>query len=59
MLFRLLIQVIQFKMLTIIYKLTKLKKKILDRDKYITTLEFNKSTAERFTARLKQAKLAS
>ena len=46
-------------MLTIIYKLTKLKKKILDRDKYITTLEFNKSTAERFTARLKQAKLAS
>ena len=59
MLFRLLIQVIEFKMLTIIYKLTKLKKKKPDRDKYITTLEFNKLMAESFTARLKQAKLAS
>ena len=58
MLFRLLIQVIQFKKLTIIYKLTKLKK-IPDRDKYITTLEFNKLTAESFTARLNQAKLAA
>ena len=30
-----------------------------DHDKYITTQEFNKLTAENFTARLKQANLAS
>ena len=32
--------------------------KIPDYSKYITTLEFNKLTAENFTARLKQANLA-
>ena len=39
----------------------KLKKKITDHnhDKYITTPEFNKFTAETFAARLKQANLAS
>ena len=30
-----------------------------DHDKYITTPEFNKLTSENFTARLKQANLAS
>ena len=30
-----------------------------DHDKYITTQEFNKLTSENFTARLKQADLAS
>ena len=30
-----------------------------DHDKYITTQEFNKLTAENFTTRLKQANLAS
>ena len=30
-----------------------------DHDKYITTQEFNKLTSENFTARLKQANLAS
>ena len=42
-------------------KLMKLKKKITDHshDKYITTLEFNKLTAENFAARLAQANLVT
>ena len=38
-----------------------LKLKILDHDhsKYITTQEFNKLTAENFTARLKQANIVA
>ena len=43
----------------IIQKLVKLRKKIPNHDNYITTLEFNKLTAENFTARLKQADLVS
>ena len=43
----------------IIQKLVKLRKKIPNHDNYITTLEFNKWTAENFTARLKQADLVS
>ena len=43
----------------IIQKLVKLWKKIPNHDNYITTLEFNKLTAENFTARLKQADLVS
>ena len=40
-------------------KLVNLKKKLTDHkhEKYITTPEFNKSTAENFAARLVQAKL--
>ena len=39
-------------------KITEIEKKLTDhnQDKYITTLEFNKLTAENFAARLKQAK---
>ena len=42
-------------------KLIKLKKKKLDhgRDKYITTQEFNKLTADNLSARLAQANLAT
>ena len=39
--------------------LTAVENKILDHSKYITTPEFNKSTAENVTARLKQANLAN
>ena len=42
-------------------KISEIEKKILDDDhgEYITTQEFNKSTADNFAARLKQANLAS
>ena len=42
-------------------KLVKLKKKLTDHkhDKYITTPEFNKLTAENFAERLKQVNLVS
>ena len=42
-------------------KLLKLKKKLIDHDhdKYITTPEFNKLSAEAFDARLKQADLVT
>ena len=43
-------------------KVAEIEKKILDHDhnnKYIATQEFNKLTAETFTARLKQANLAT
>ena len=39
--------------------LTAIENKIPDRSKYITTAEFNNLTAETFTARLKQANLAT
>ena len=39
--------------------LTAFENKIHDHSKYITTPEFNKLTAENFTARLKQANLAT
>ena len=39
--------------------LTATANKIPDRSKYITTAEFNNLTAETFTARLKQANLAT
>ena len=39
--------------------LTAVENKILDHSKYITTPEFNKTTAENATARLKQANLAN
>ena len=44
--------------MTITQTFLKLKKKILhhNHDKYITTQEFNNITAERFNARLAQAK---
>ena len=60
-LFKLLILLIQFKKLPITQKLVKLKRKYLSlkHNKYITTPEFNKLTAENFAARLKQANLAS
>ena len=45
--------------LTITQKLVKLKITNYDRDKYITPPEFNKLTAETFSARLAQANLAS
>ena len=38
-------------------KITEVEYKIPNHDKYITTPEFNKLTAENFTARLKQANL--
>ena len=40
-------------------KIDKTEKKIPNRDKYITTKEFDKITAEHFAGRLKQAKLAT
>ena len=42
-------------------KISVIEKKILDDDhgEYITTQEFNKSTADNFAARLKQGNLAS
>ena len=43
-------------------KINEIEKKITDHDhsnKYITTLEFNRLTAENFAARLKEANLAS
>ena len=36
-------------------KISEVEYKIPNHDKYITTLEFNKLTAENFTAKLKQA----
>ena len=48
--------------LTMTQKLVKLKKKNTNRDhsnKYITTQQSNKRTAEKFVARLKQANLAT
>ena len=39
--------------------LTAIENKIPDRSKYIATEEFNNVTAETFTARLKQANLAT
>ena len=39
--------------------LTAIENKIPDRSKYITTVEFYNLTAETFTARLKQANLAT
>ena len=39
--------------------LTAIENKIPDRSKYITTAEFYNLTAETFTARLKQANLAT
>ena len=50
------------KKLTITKKITEIEDKITtdhDHDKYITTQEFNNLTSESFTARLKQANLAS
>ena len=38
-------------------KISEVENKILSHDKYITTPEFNKLTAENFAARLKQANL--
>ena len=60
-LFKLLILLIQLKKRPITQKLVKLKRKYLSlkHNKYITTPEFNKLTAENFAARLKQANLAS
>ena len=40
-------------------KIGKVENKILDHAEYITTQEFNKSTAEGFAARLKQVDLVS
>ena len=40
-------------------KISKVKNKIPNHDKYITISEFNKITAEDFTARLKQANLVT
>ena len=56
--------VIKSKKLTITHKLVELKTKIAtdhdhDHDKYITKQVFNKLTSETFTARHKQANLAS
>ena len=45
---------------TVLYtKISEFEKKIPNCDKYITTPEFNKLTAENFTARLKQANLVT
>ena len=40
-------------------KISEVVNKILDHTKYITTLEFNKLTAENFASRLKQADLVN
>ena len=40
-------------------KIDKIEKKIPDHDKYITTQEVNKLTADNFTKRFKQADLSS
>ena len=40
-------------------KISEVENKIPRHDKYITTPEFNKLTAENFTARLKQANLVT
>ena len=40
-------------------KISEVGNKIHNHDKYITTPEFNKLTAEKFTPRLKQANLVS
>ena len=40
-------------------KISEVENKISDNSKYITTQEFNKSTAENFVARLKHAVLVS
>ena len=53
--------VIQLKKTDYYTKINEIEKKITDHnhDKYITTPEFNKLTAENFAARLAQANLAS
>ena len=53
--------VIQLKELTIIQKIVEIERNITDyaHDKYITTPELNKLTAENFAARLAQVNLAS
>ena len=53
--------VIQLKELTITQKIVEIERNITDyvHDKYITTPELNKLTAENFAARLAQANLAS
>ena len=53
--------VIQFKIIDNNTKIREIEKKITDHDheKYITTPEFNKITAEKFAARLAQANLAN
>ena len=40
-------------------KISEVENKICNHDKYITTSEFNKLTAENFTVRLKQANLVT
>ena len=40
-------------------KISKIENKIPDNSKYFTTQEFNKLTAEKFAARLKQANLVN
>ena len=40
-------------------KISEVENKLPNHDKYITTPEFNTLTAEKFTARLKQANLVS
>ena len=59
MLSRLMIIVIQLKMLTITQEVDEIAKKMTNHDKYFTTLDLNKLTSENFAARLKQAKLAT
>ena len=56
-LFRLLILEIQFKNLPTTQKLKKLKKKIPDHDKFITTNDLNKISCAIFDGRLKKEKL--
>ena len=57
MLFRLLILVIQFKKANYNTKIAEIEKKIPEHGKYVTTSKFNKLTVEKFTERLKEAKL--
>ena len=59
MLFRQLILLIQFKKADYDTKIGKIEKKIPSHNKYITTPEVNKLTAENVAARLAQAKLAT
>ena len=61
MLFKLLILVIQLKQLLYNTRIFEIENKILDHDhdKFITTQEFSKLTANSFAARLAQANLAT
>ena len=61
MLFKLLILVIQLKQLLYNTRIFEIENKILDHDhdKFITTQEFSKLTADSFAARLAQANLAT